>query len=130
MLNIEKYINELIEIGVIDISKLTISYGIPHICERTNCLNCPFCDTDKSCKELAEEWLFSEYEEPEVDWGKVKVDTPILVKDSEDKKWYKQYFAKFENGKVYAWSVGATSWSAEEGYITKWDYAKLAGSEE
>ena len=36
-------------------------------------------------------------EEPEIDWYKVAVDTPILVRDSEDEEWQRRYFAKYEN---------------------------------
>ena len=62
-----------------------------------------------------------------VDWSKVAVDTPILVRDSEISKWEKRYFAFFENGRVNAWCGGTTSWSNEN--ITRtmsWKYAKLA----
>ena len=66
--------------------------------------------------------------EPETDWSKVKVDTPILVKNSEDKMWRKRHFAKYKNGNVYAWSDGLTSWTAYD--MMAWKYAKLAESEE
>mgnify|MGYP000915129029 CR=1 FL=1 len=62
-----------------------------------------------------------------VDWSKVPVDTPILVRDFETSKWEKRYFAFFENGRVNAWCDGTTSWSNEN--ITRtisWRYAKLA----
>mgnify|MGYP000957334775 FL=1 len=62
-----------------------------------------------------------------VDWSKVPVDTPILVRDFETSKWEKRYFAFFENGRVNAWCGGTTSWSNEN--ITRtisWRYAKLA----
>lgn len=62
-----------------------------------------------------------------VDWSKVPVDTPILVRDFETSKWEKRYFAFFENGRVHAWCGGTTSWSNEN--ITRtisWRYAKLA----
>ena len=62
-----------------------------------------------------------------VDWSKVAVDTPILVRDFETSKWEKRYFAFFENGRVNAWCGGTTSWSNEN--ITRtisWRYAKLA----
>ena len=36
-------------------------------------------------------------EEHEIDWYKVAVDTPILVRDSEDEEWQRRYFAKYEN---------------------------------
>ena len=64
-------------------------------------------------------------EETEIDWSKVAVDTPILVRDSKNETWYKRYFAKFENGKVYAWNDGKTSWSSAGDNIS-WNYAKLA----
>ena len=63
--------------------------------------------------------------ESEIDWSKVAVDTPILVKDYENSNWDKRYFAKFENGKVYAWRDGRTSWSSN-GNTDSWKYAKLA----
>lgn len=76
-------------------------------------------------------WLFTEYKEPEVDWSKVKVDTPILVRDFEKAAWERRYFSKFKNGEVYAWNGGLTSWTADdEKNVCIWKYAKLAESEE
>ena len=64
-----------------------------------------------------------------VDWSKVAVDTPILVSNN-GKYWYKRYFAKYENGKVCAFSQGTTSWSNNNGTpLCGWEYAKLAESE-
>ena len=71
------------------------------------------------------------YEEPETDWSKVEVDTPILVRFNEDKEWERRYFAKYENGFVYAWSNGITSWTAfDNDDVTAWPYAKLEESNE
>lgn len=39
-------------------------------------------------------WLGEEYEEPKVDWSKVEIDTPVLVKQSRDNDWAKRYTAK------------------------------------
>ena len=62
-----------------------------------------------------------------VDWSKVKVDTPILVKQYEQDEWEKRHFAYFKDERVYAWLCGATSWSADyEGDTTNWNLAKLA----
>ena len=62
-----------------------------------------------------------------VDWSKVAVDTPILVRDLKEQEWGKRYFAFFEDEKVYAWVGGATSWSADgDKDVLKWEYAKLA----
>ena len=69
-------------------------------------------------------WANSEYVEPPIDWSKVAVDTPILVNDSNDHGWVKRYFAKYENGSVFAWNGGKTSWSSE-GHATAWGLAKL-----
>ena len=83
------------------------------------------------CNTLTTLWLLEDYEEPkepEVDWSKVPVDTPILVKDHEDGEWLKRYFAKYEDGYIYAWGNGCTSWNADNMYT--WNYTKLAESEE
>lgn len=62
-----------------------------------------------------------------VDWSQVAVDTPILVQDLKGNGYVKRYFAKYEDGKIYAWKDGTTSWTAvSNGYITVWNYAKLA----
>jgi hypothetical protein len=131
MLNIEKYKEMLIDMEIIDVNKLAVVNDKPVNC--TDLYVCDECDfgEKKNCSPYLEEWLFSEYEEPEVDWSKVKVDTPILVKDILKSEWIKRYFAKYENGRVYAWKEGKTSWSAvNEHNVNSWKYAKLAESEE
>lgn len=62
-----------------------------------------------------------------VDWSKVKVDTPVLVRDFKGAKWEKRYFAFFENGKINTWCGGTTSWSSTNITDTiSWRHAKLA----
>ena len=80
------------------------------------------------CHMLQTIWLLEDYKEPETDWSKVEVDTPILVKAIDDGKWKKRYFAKYEGGVVYAWDGGKTSWNKD--CVASWNYAKLAESEE
>ena len=61
-----------------------------------------------------------------VDWSKVPVDTKILVRVSEHNEWSKRHFAKFENGKVYAWDNGKTSFTSNtKSSYTAWQQAKL-----
>ena len=61
-----------------------------------------------------------------VDWSKVPVDTPVLV-SNDNKEWIKRYFARYEDGNVYCWLSGKTSWTAIcELSIGHWDYTKLA----
>ena len=133
MLNIEYYKDELVELGIIDLDKLAVGQGQPRICDRNiKCRDCLFNHVGSPCSVSALNWLFTEYkEEKEVDWLKVKVDTPILVRDFEKAAWERRYFAGFKDGEVYAWNGGLTSWTADdEKNVCIWKYAKLAESEE
>ena len=99
----------------------------PYILKQDDC-----CGMDcGQCNMISLIWLMKEYEEPQVDWSKVEVDTPILVRDTEDEKWLKRHFAKYENGRVYVWTLERTSWTApDDRCVMEWKYAKLAESEE
>ena len=122
MKNYEKYADKLKEYKGQNFCK---DFVKPNILKSDSCdgLACG------ACYMLQTIWLLEEYEEPETDWSKVEVDTPILVRDNEDGEWQRFYFAKYENGLVYTWVAGATSWTAK-GNIYKWNYAKLAENEE
>lgn len=62
-----------------------------------------------------------------VDWSKVKVDTPILVKNHVGETWEKRYFAFLKDGKVHTWNGGVTSWTCvNPNCVMSWKYAKLA----
>ena len=132
MTNKEKYRNEIIELAV-NTGMFALKNGKPAICKEIKCEECDFYESD-SCKGSTynfREWLNSEYVEPPVDWSKVAVDTPILVRNGGEETWVRRYFAKYEDNTVYAWGNGATSWSARESYdIFAWKMAKLAESEE
>lgn len=66
----------------------------------------------------------AEFEEV-IDWSKVPVDTKMLVsKDNEI--WFRRYFTKYEDGKIYCFRSGASSFSADdEDDIMVWKYVKL-----
>lgn len=137
MLNIEYYKDELVELGIIDLDRLAVGQGQPRICNNSIlCRHCLFNNNNHSfsCSDDALKWLLTEYKEPKepkVDWSKVKVDTPILVGNTENDVTHKRYFAKYEDGKVYTWGGGTTSWTVSGEYdVTFWKYAKLAESEE
>ena len=83
--------------------------------------------TDDRIMLLTTLWLDEEYQEPEVDWSKVEVDTPILVSMS-GQNWKRRHFAGYRNGTVYAFKDGATSWTIN--LKTEWPYAKLAEPQE
>ena len=79
------------------------------------------CFTDKwQCIDIAEYLGI-------VDWSKVEVDTPIFVRMSNEEVWKCRYFAMYEDGEVYAWQLGRTSWSnVIKNSPIAWKYAKLA----
>lgn len=125
MKNKEKYAKEILEIACSGSSLAfdkTTNKVVP--CNGLCCSNCLF---GHNCDEAVKEWCESEYVEPPVDWSKVPVDTPILVRDHENEEWRNRYFAKYKDGRVFSFSNGATSWSAENNEdCVWWDHAKLA----
>lgn len=134
MTNKEKYAEQILDIACggyyIALDKKTMK---PVSCNDIQCEDCYFeVDIDKKCGDACKEWCESEYKESPIDWSKIPVDTPILVKDLEDGKWVNRHFARFTDNCIYAWSDGKTSWSASGNNIndvTPWRYAKLTGDE-
>lgn len=132
MLNKEKYMNELMKYACrkpMESGFAVLKTGVLADCTETACGECKFCNHAEDCKKARMEWLEQEYE-PSVDWTKVPVDTPILVKSKEDDDWTNRYFAEYKNETVFAWYEGATSWSANHENVISWKYAKLAEREE
>ena len=121
MKNYEKYAEEIREYKG---NSFCEDFIRPHIVKKDSCVGVG-CGR---CSMLQKIWLMEEYKEPEVDWSKVEVDTPILVRATKNEEWSKRYFAKYENGYVHAWIGGCTSWSEEN--ASAWRYAKLAESGE
>lgn len=126
MTNKEKFAEKILDIACsgdsIAVSKATLELiG----CRKLKCGDCLFNihGNFDSCGDRADKWANSEYVEPPIDWSKVAVDTPILVTENDRFKWIKRHFAKYENGKVYAWNGGTTSWSNNR--CTSWELAKL-----
>lgn len=66
--------------------------------------------------------------EKEIDWTKVPVDTPVLVRDSEKADWEKRYFAFYApvsvRRKFAAWYDGNKSTNDVD--CRFWEYCKLA----
>lgn len=120
MKNYEKYANEIREY---DGDDFCCSFIRPYILKADNCSDMPC----SRCQMLQTLWLLEDCEESEVDWSKIKVDTPLLVRNYINGEWSKRYFAKYEDGKVYAWLNGRTSWNETSVYA--WKYAKLAEPE-
>ena len=122
MKNYEKYADE---IRAYKGKNFCYSFIKPHILKTDNCSDM----TCSTCQMIQMLWLLEDYEEPEIDWNEVKVDTPILVRNSEDEEWRKRHFAKCEcKGRlVYTWRDSGTSWTEED--MCVWNYAKLPENE-
>lgn len=130
MTNREKFAEKILDIAcsgdAIAVNKVTLE---PIACHGTACEECLFnFNGDEFCRNRRKKWANSKYVELSVDWSKVAVDTPILVRDSTNLEWTKRYFAKYENGSVVTWADGATSWSSN-GYTVAWELAKLPNKE-
>lgn len=125
MKNYEKYADEIREYKGYN---FCTDFVLPYVLKSDDCFNnCSRCGMTQML------WLLEDYKEPkepEVDWSKVEVDTPILVRNPEDEDWIRRHFAKYENGFVYSWCDGCTRWTAYRNkYVTAWKYAKLAETE-
>lgn len=120
MTNKEKYAKDLYDIFI-------NSFGVdgenkPFWCgEACSGEICQFYNK-KDCETLTKQWLD---EECKTDWSKVPVDTPILVRDNITQRWLHRHFAKYENGKVFAWVDGLTSWSTGDTSCVNWKCARL-----
>lgn len=133
MLNREKYAEEIIEIAC-NGGNIAVVNGKLENCRKTQCNECNFNGgTIRDCEIKTRKWANSEYVEPiepQVDWSRVPVDTPILVRDSELFAWSKEHFAKYEDETVYTWDYGKTSWSTYDGKMSSYKYAMLPESED
>lgn len=129
MTNREKYAEQILDIACsgyrvgVHIKTMT-----PISCNLLDCNECYFSTQDDGdCGIACQEWCNAEYVEPPVDWSKVPVDTPILVRDNENVKWLRRYFAKFDDNRICAWRDGRTSWTADGNHaVTRWNCVKLA----
>lgn len=99
----------------------------------TNCTNgeCDGLQSCGLCRDIFAFWLDEEYEEPELDWSKVPVDTLVRVRNYEDDEWLLRYFNAYEFGAVapyVTWTNGATSVTSG-GLEEHWKYCELVEDE-
>lgn len=130
MTNREKFAEQILDIACGG-SKIAVDKATSELtaCYKLDCKDCLFdAHSYDCCRDKMKKWANSKYVEPPIDWSKVTVDTPILVRDNSFSEWGKRYFAKYENGSVYAWSNGTTSWSGDR--CTPWELAKLPEKEQ
>ena len=86
--------------------------------------DCDYYDTINSFNLHISQLAEMNFEE-DIDWSKVPVDTKIII-SNDNKDWNRRHFAKYENGRVYTWTWGKTSFTANSNEdVTDWEYAKL-----
>lgn len=131
MINYEKH-REKIDKILQDTYKMAVDKGTKEIvdCQELKCEDCLFScryNENRYCEINRIKWLVSEYKEPEVDWSKVPVDTPVLV-SHDGKKWSRRHFSRVVNGIPYIWMYGSTSWTAYNNHNNEmtYRYIKLA----
>lgn len=129
MLNKEKFAKEIAEIAINGIANdIAVVDGKPCMCRNTRCKDCYFNDSNYCSKEF-KEWANSEYKEPEIDWERVPVDTPVLVWDRDGSNKLKRHYAGLRNGCFVTFDNGETSWSFS-GEISSWLNCELARKED
>ena len=130
MTNREKYAEQILDIATSGSCIAVDKKGKMYRCEKLVCRDCIFSrneNSERSCAENTKEWSEQEYVEPPVDWSKVPVDTKVFIRDSDSQPWRPRYFAKFENGKIYTWNDGRSSFTSLEPRATSWwNQGKLA----
>ena len=127
--------------GEIDVTKVTaveyleklIKIDAGKHCEWFGCTECKYNNT--ACAEpseiecigieehISDVMMFETFDKPKIDWSKVEKDTLIEVSADGD-KWYRRYFAKYEDEKVHAYMDGCTSKTTDA--TLSWKYARLA----
>lgn len=137
MTNYEKYKDEIEYIWKDRLTGFGLQNNEIKSCIDISCDGCAFFEGDDDCCDPnSQKWLVSECKDPaeDVDWSKVPVDTPVLVKHHENDSWAKAYFAKTDRNEVCTFKNGTTSWTNKEEtfggekgrWLDMWEYAKLA----
>lgn len=118
MKNKDLYKREIVEIAISG-DKVAVVDNKPVKCSAIKCKECDLFVPRMGCNGSCSKWMNTET----TNWSKVPVNTKILVRDYNKEPWKRRYFARFEDGKVYAWNNGATSYSEKR--MTVWAQAKL-----
>ena len=137
MKNREKYKNELVDVIKMDgrICGFMKNHDVYRMLGKdweSFCgMDCIACDVALNL------WLDEEYEDPEIDWNNVPVDTLVRVREREDQEWILRYFKGINEDSLRhslrhryeAWESGATSKTAKGKYLC-WNYCERVDDED
>jgi hypothetical protein len=132
--NREKYKNELIKVIKKDgkLCEFVKKHEVFRMFGKDSKSYCKM--TCVTCGTALQLWLDEEYEEPEVDWAKVPVDTLVRVRDREEQEWTLMYFKGISDydrvHRFMTWCDGATSKTASGGDYVRWKYCELVEDED
>lgn len=131
MTNKEKFMDKMLEAAINRTFFAVDSNGNLAVCSSIRCQDCKFYNETNgntiNCVGDFKKWLEAEYKEPKIDprLHDAPVDTKILVSNN-GISWVKVHFCKIENGKVFVFSDGRTSFTCDgEDDINVWIYGKL-----
>ena len=133
MKNREKYKNELMDVikndgsicGFVKKHSVTKMFGMDMeiFCGETDC---------QSCTTALNLWLDEEYEEPEVDWDNVPVDTLVRVRNNKNDEWVLRYCKNFRIHWFHefaTWAEGKTSKTVDDFETEEWKYCEMVEDE-
>ena len=132
MKNREKYKNELIEVIKKDgrLCEFVKKHEVFRMFGKDSKSYCKM--TCVTCGTALQLWLDEEYEEPEVDWNSVPVDTLVRVRNDKSATWLLRYFKAYDHGEIapyLTWVNGATS-ATSGGFLEQWKYCELVEDED
>lgn len=106
----------------------------PMVCAKEHCKDCLNCGTNGRCKDKGKtvilDWMNEEYIDPaeRIDWSKIAIDTPILVRNDECSIWERGYFAGIGKDGIFVYPNGTTNFtqSSREDKPVVYKHARLA----
>ena len=105
----------------------------PMVCSKNVCNDCLNCGENGRCKkdkEAIAKWMNEEYIDPaeRIDWSKIAIDTPILVRNDECNIWERGYFAGIGKDGIFVYPNGTTNFtqSSREDKPVVYKHARLA----
>lgn len=132
MLNREKFAKQIMDIALEHATVVVTKDGSSICCcGEIMCQQCMFYRSDFRCGGAFGKWLDSEHVELEIDWSKVPVDTPVLVRNNENGPFEKRYLNRAElySNLFITYPNGKTSWSSNL-LSENWKFCELAREED
>ena len=134
MLNREKFAKEIMDIAMRHSIVAVTEEGLPVACGDVRCDRCILNvvhNAEVKCGVAFEKWINSEYTDFGIDWSRVPIDTPVLVRDDEEDRFERRYFrgTELHNHLFITYPDGKTSWSSNL-LSENWKFCELAREED